>query len=86
MKFSYIASFIFVLFLFVFFLLDSNKEIKPLSFEGEVMGTTYKVILYGQEIQTSHKEINNIFEMVNQEMSTYITSSSISQINKNDLF
>ena len=49
------------------------------------MGTTYKVILYGQEIQTSQTEIHNIFERVNQEMSTYLTNSSISQINKNDL-
>ena len=50
------------------------------------MGTTYKVILYGKEIQTSQKEINNIFESVNQEMSTYLADSSISQINTNDLF
>ena len=49
------------------------------------MGTSYTVILYGQEIQTSQTEIHNIFERVNQEMSTYLTNSSISQINKNDL-
>jgi len=72
--------------LIVFFLLDSNKELKPLSFEGKVMGTSYKVILYGQEIQTSKQEINDIFENVNQEMSTYLSTSSISQINHIDLF
>ena len=50
------------------------------------MGTTYKVILYGQEIQTSKQKVNNIFENVNQEMSTYLSTSSISQINNIDLF
>ena len=50
------------------------------------MGTTYKVILYGTNIQTSQIDINNIFEGVNQEMSTYLANSSISQINTNDLF
>ncbi len=50
------------------------------------MGTTYKVILYGQEIQTSRQEVNDIFENVNQEMSTYLSTSSISQINNIDLF
>ena len=50
------------------------------------MGTTYKVILYGKDIQTSQIDINNIFERVNQEMSTYLANSSISQINTNDLF
>ena len=50
------------------------------------MGTTYKVILYGTNIQTSQIDIDNIFEGVNQEMSTYLENSSISQINKNDLF
>ena len=32
------------------------------------MGTSYKVILYGQEIQTSKQEIHDIFEDVNQEI------------------
>ena len=48
------------------------------------MGTSYKVILYGQEIQTSRQEVNDIFENVNQEMSTYLSTSSISQINNID--
>ena len=50
------------------------------------MGTSYKVILYGQEIQTSKQEIHDIFEDVNQEMSTYLATSSISQINNIDVF
>ena len=50
------------------------------------MGTTYKVILKGAELQTYDKQINNIFEQVNQEMSTYLDTSSISQINNKDLF
>ena len=49
------------------------------------MGTSYKVILYGQEIQTSKKEIHDIFENVNQEMSTYLATSSISKINNIDV-
>ena len=43
-----------------------------MTIKGEVMGTTYKVILKGAELQTYDKQINNIFEQVNQEMSTYL--------------
>ena len=57
-----------------------------MTIKGEVMGTTYKVILKGAELQTYDKQINNIFEQVNQEMSTYLDTSSISQINNKDLF
>ena len=50
------------------------------------MGTSYMVILKWVESQTYDKQINNIFEQVNQEMSTYLDTSSISQINNKDLF
>ena len=49
------------------------------------MGTSYKVIVYGNEIKTSQKDIKDTFERVNQEMSTYLKNSSISQINNSDL-
>ena len=50
------------------------------------MGTSYKVIIYGQKIQISEQKISNIFEQVNQEMSTYLKNSSISQVNNSNLF
>ena len=50
------------------------------------MGTSYKVILKGVEPQTYDKQINDIFEQVNQEMSTYLDTSAISQINNKDIF
>ena len=73
MKFSYLTSIGFALILLSFFLLDSDKQSDSfMTIKGEVMGTTYKVILKGAELQTYDKQINNIFEQVNQEMSTYL--------------
>ena len=59
---------------------------EPLTIEGSIMGTTYKVITYGNNDSISKEEIHNIFAEVNEQMSTYSKDSLISQLNNNSLF
>ena len=47
------------------------------------MGTSYSLAVYSDEdTQNTFSKVSNILENVNQEMSTYIVNSSISQINQ----
>ena len=50
------------------------------------MGTSYSVAVYSDEdTQNTFSKVSNILENVNQEMSTYIVNSSISQINQAEI-
>ena len=47
------------------------------------MGTSYSLTVYSDEDnQNTFFKVSNILESVNQEMSTYIDNSSISQFNQ----
>lgn len=51
---------------------------------GNALGTTYSIIyLYDEELDFQH-EIDSVFQVVNQSMSTYIPNSDISKINDGD--
>ena len=49
------------------------------------MGTSYKVILVDFEDSSIEKDIFNVLNSVNLEMSTYINSSSISYLNATNI-
>ena len=49
------------------------------------MGTTYKVILVDYDQDEIEKSIFRNLDSINQEMSTYIDSSSISKLNKSKI-
>ena len=50
------------------------------------MGTSYSLAMYSDEdTQNTFSKVSNILENVNQEMSTYIVNSSISQINQAEI-
>ena len=55
------------------------------TFIGDIMGTTYKVILSTSSKENINQNIFQIFNSVNKEMSTYIPSSSISKLNRTTL-
>lgn len=55
------------------------------SVQGETMGTTYSLKLYTQDsvdLEALKKEAESLLKRVNQEMSTYISDSLISQFNQ----
>ena len=50
------------------------------------MGTSYSLAVYSDEdTQNTFSKVSNILENVNQEMSTYIVNSSMSQINQAEI-
>lgn len=59
-----------------------SKNTKNTTLSGPVFGTTFSII-YDSEINYS-KQIDSLFQVVNQSMSTYISDSDISRINKQD--
>lgn len=64
---------------------DSKKDIqniKNTSLSGPVFGTAYNII-YDSEVNYS-VQIDSLFKVVNQSMSTYIPDSYISRINRQD--
>ncbi|MGI9545632.1 MAG: FAD:protein FMN transferase [Flavobacteriaceae bacterium] len=51
---------------------------------GPALGTSYSIIYLTQEPTDLQSEIDSVFAVVNQSMSTYIPASDISRINKGD--
>jgi len=51
---------------------------------GNALGTTYSIIYIADEELDYQQEIDSVFQVLNQSMSTYIPSSDISKINEGD--
>ncbi|WP_422859216.1 FAD:protein FMN transferase [Flagellimonas sp. S174] len=51
---------------------------------GNALGTTYSILYITDEEVDLQKEIDSVFQVVNQSMSTYIPDSDISKINQGD--
>lgn len=51
---------------------------------GNALGTTYSIIYIAHEEVDFQKEIDSVFQVINQSMSTYIPDSDISKINDGD--
>ena len=77
-KLKYLLTLLLVVTLVTLTFLDFKKETdKPLTIQGSIMGTTYKVITYGENNSISKEKIHDIFSGVNKEMSTYLNDSLI---------
>lgn len=63
------------------FLSSCDKE--PVRLQGLVFGTSYSIIYYDTSTDYQ-KEIESLFDQVNQSTSTYIPSSDISRINNGE--
>lgn len=51
-------------------------------FNGETMGTTYQVVYAGDEVKDLQAGVDSVLLAVNASLSTYIPTSTISQINQ----
>ena len=51
---------------------------------GSALGTSYSIIYISDKPLDFQKEIDSVFKVINQSMSTYIIDSDISKINKGD--
>ena len=75
-----------ILWALIFFVIPFKEEI---SFFGETMGTTYEVKIAQNLSPNNQKiiaeDIDSILKSINQSMSTYISDSEISLINKDEV-
>ena len=79
-----LASLALILFLFLIF--KKEEVYEPQIFKGNIMGTTYNIILQSNvSAEDAHIEAYNILQRVNLEMSTYLDDSLISKVNKADI-
>jgi len=53
-------------------------------YTGEALGTTYSIIAYANEDLELNQSLSEIFDRLNQSMSTYHPQSDISRINRGD--
>lgn len=51
---------------------------------GPALGTSYSIIFFDNEKVDYQEEIDSVFKVINKSMSTYMSSSDISKINKGD--
>jgi thiamine biosynthesis lipoprotein len=63
-------------------LFSCKNELKNTKLSGQVFGTSYSVIYYGNE--NYQKQFDSLFYEINKSMSTYIENSDISKINRNE--
>ena len=68
--------------LLVIICISCKKEMKNTILNGEVFGTSYSVIYDSEEDYS--KDFDSLFLVINKSMSTYIDSSLISKLNKNE--
>lgn len=67
----------------LFFNCTPKEQVKNQSW-GNALGTTYSIIYIADEELDYQQEIDSVFQVLNQSMSTYVPSSDISKINEGD--
>ena len=63
-----------------FFSCGPKKGVKNQAW-GNALGTTYSIIYIADKQLDYQQEIDSVFQVLNQSMSTYIPTSDISKIN-----
>ena len=77
MKYSYL-----LLFVFFFCCSAPEKTNELMKLQGQTMGTYYSVQYYTNSGESFQERIDSVLVAVNQSLSTYIPSSTISQVNQ----
>ncbi len=67
----------------VFLIISCKQEPKNTKISGSVFGTSYSVI-YDSD-SNYQKQFDSLFTVINHSMSTYISNSDISKLNRNEL-
>jgi len=62
---------------------DNIKTLEPIKLQGFIFGTSFTIIYYDVH-ENYNKEVNTLFEEINQDISTYVAASNISKINRGD--
>jgi thiamine biosynthesis lipoprotein len=73
---------LFALFVFLAFCSCSEAELVEIQNSGQVFGTSFKITYFAK--QDYAQQIDSLFGVINQSMSTYMKDSDISKINRNE--
>ena len=71
------------LFLFILFSCQETEQ-KSITYRGEIMGTTYSVVVPETGLENLGDSIQQFLELLNNQVSTYVGDSEISQLNRSD--
>ncbi|WP_411893547.1 FAD:protein FMN transferase [Winogradskyella sp. A2] len=63
----------------------SNKPVENVKLSGPVFGTAFNIQYSTKNNKNYINEIDSLFSMVNQSLSTYMADSDISKVNRNEL-
>ena len=77
-------SFFFQLLLAIFVFVSCEKSPKPQIYEGNALGTTFSMQFFHSDELMLSSSIDSTFTVLNQSLSTYISTSDISKINDGD--
>ncbi|GAB4418684.1 MAG: FAD:protein FMN transferase [Bacteroidia bacterium] len=61
-----------------------SQPVVPVRLQGQAQGTTYSIVYYGAGAADWQAAIDSLFEGVNQSLSTYHATSTISRFNEGD--
>ena len=70
--------------LLVFFVSSCTNVSTRQQYNGEALGTTYSIIAYADEDLELDQSLSELFDRLNQSMSTYHPQSDISRINRGE--
>ncbi len=73
-----------VLLLIITVFFSCSEEPKNIKLNGSVFGTSYNIQYLDKDTNNYQKQIDSLFDEVNESMSTYIPTSKISRINKGE--
>ena len=65
---------------FLIVLTSCHKEKQNTSLSGPIFGTSYNFIFEGKSNSVNQEEIDSLFAVINQSMSTYMADSDISKL------
>ncbi len=69
----------------VLFFCCSEEEPKNVKLSGPIFGTGFNIQYYSEDNRNYQRQIDSLFEIVNQSLSTYIEDSDISKLNRNEI-
>ena len=78
------SSFFLVILALLFWKCSSNNNQDFYTISGKAQGTTYSIILIGQNVTITKNQITTILENFDSVLSTYVSSSKISKFNSAD--
>lgn len=73
------------LLLILLVVLSCKNKPKQIALKGFIFGTTYNIQFFSESRNNYQKQIDSLFTIINNSLSTYQTDSDISKLNRNEL-